>query len=278
MITKLGSKQEVDGNPQALGEDVAAERVMGGFYPTTTNENQFRVPYPRPTIAINGDNGSVDIGGRMGNTGRDGKVILRDGHQRIKLVIDGQTGTIRQLGDLRLAEGQAAAGSQTVQNVRDRIRLSGREALIIIQTPNGDSVVRLDGEAEIALDVARTARARALKIKTQTETQSLKVSTKAEAGELDVAGQTETSTLKVRAGTETESLKVNQQATVTELEVSGATETSTLKVKTQTETTGLKVADRADIAQLEVSGLAEATTLKVQTETETKSLTVDQLA
>lgn len=124
-IPKLGTKDQLppnDTTPQQTGRN-----GLVTFYPFGTDQNRPAV------ISINGDNGGIDIGGTRD---KDGKLLLRDKWMTITYIIDGETGTASQSGDIVLYDAHG----------HERVRISGKNADLTIKSCTGDVIAHLDGK------------------------------------------------------------------------------------------------------------------------------------
>jgi hypothetical protein len=124
---RLGSNEELDRNKDALHTGAVEPRNgLVGFF------EKGQGPSGRPIIIVNGENGSVDIGGTKD---RDGLLVLRNKNLSITFFVDGESGTTKQSGDIVLHDS----------NQQPRLQISGQKASIVIQNASGQPIIHLDG-------------------------------------------------------------------------------------------------------------------------------------
>jgi hypothetical protein len=124
-IPKLGSKTQLSPNDTTTQQ--TGRNGLVTFYPFGDDQSRPAV------ISINGDNGGVDIGGTRE---KHGKLLLRDKFMTITYIIDGETGTTSQSGDICLFD----------QNGNERVCISGKTANITIKSAAGHLIAHLDGK------------------------------------------------------------------------------------------------------------------------------------
>ena len=88
-----------------------------------------------PVISLDANSGDVFIGGPAGGLGHRGRLVINDQNGNPAFVVEGRTGEVTSEGDIVLRDNSG----------RERIRISGEGAELVVRDAEGHQTIHLDG-------------------------------------------------------------------------------------------------------------------------------------